>query len=233
MILLNEESEKNEEKNDDSRTDSVQDGMTIVRAGRSAFAVITVIGQIEGHYKLPQDNKTTCYEHLIPMIVAAECSDKTDGILVILNTVGGDVEAGLALAELLAGVKKPVVSLVLGGAHSIGIPLAAAADVSLVAKSATLTVHPVRTNGLTLAAKQSFDILHDMQERIIEFVCGHSRITAQRFRELMLNSGALTTDMGTVLGGEDAVNEGLLDKVATLSEAIDELEKLIIMRKRD
>ncbi len=153
-------------------------------------------------------------------------------MLIILNTVGGDVEAGLALAELIAGMEKPVVSLVLGGAHSIGIPLAAAADISLVAKTATLTVHPVRVNGLVLAVPQSFDILRDMQDRIIGFVCENSHISPERFRELMFNSSELATDIGTVLGGDDAVKEGLLDKLATLSSAFGELENLI-MKKKD
>ncbi len=192
-----------------------------------------MIGQIEGHSKLPSDSKTTCYEHLIPLLLSVECSGDIDGLLVVLNTVGGDVEAGLAIAELIAGMKKPVVSLVLGGAHSIGIPLAVAADISLVANTATLTVHPVRINGLVLAAPQSFDILRDMQERIVGFVCRNSKISPTRFRELMFNSSELATDMGTVLGGEKAVEEGLLDRTATLSTAFEELENLINEAKRD
>ncbi len=213
--------------------DMSRGGFSVVKHGAFRIACLTVIGQIEGHSKLPPDSKTTCYEHLIPLLLSAECSDETDGVLVILNTVGGDVEAGLALAELIAGMKKPVVSLVLGGAHSIGIPLAVAADVSLVAKTATLTVHPVRINGLVLAVPQSFDVLRDMQDRIIGFVCENSHISPARFRELMFNSCELATDIGTVLGGEDAVNEGLLDKIATLSDAFTELENLIIEKKRD
>lgn len=208
-------------------------GFSVVKRGAFRIACITVIGQIEGHSKLPPDSKTTCYEHLIPLLLSAECSDEIDGVLVILNTIGGDVEAGLAIAELIAGMKKPVVSLVLGGAHSIGIPLAVAADVSLVAKTATLTVHPVRINGLVLAVPQSFDVLRDMQDRIIGFVCENSHISPARFRELMFNSRELATDIGTVLGGDDAVNEGLLDKIATLSSAFSELENLIIEKKRD
>ncbi len=213
--------------------DEYRNGCTVVKRGDLRIACITVIGQIEGHSKLPSDSKTTCYEHLIPLLLSVECSADIDGLLVVLNTVGGDVEAGLAIAELIAGMKKPVVSLVLGGAHSIGIPLAVAADISLVAKTATLTVHPVRINGLVLAVPQSFDILRDMQERIVGFVCENSKISPSRFRELMFNSSELATDMGTVLGGENAVEEGLLDRTATLSAAFEELENLINEAKRD
>lgn len=208
-----------------------KDGFSVVNYGNVKIACISIIGQIEGHYKLPADNKTTCYEHLIPLLVAVECDKSIDGLLVLLNTVGGDVEAGLAIAELIAGMKKPVVSLVLGGAHSIGIPLAVAADLSLVAKTATLTVHPVRINGTVLAVPQSFEILRDMQERIIEFVAEKSDISAQRFRELMMNSDELTTDIGTVLGGDDAVKEGLLDEVSSLSGAFERLTELIAKKK--
>lgn len=208
-----------------------KDGFSVVNYGNIKIACISIIGQIEGHYKLPADNKTTCYEHLIPLLVAVECDKRIDGLLVLLNTVGGDVEAGLAIAELIAGMKKPVVSLVLGGAHSIGIPLAVAADLSLVAKTATLTVHPVRINGTVLAVPQSFEILRDMQERIIEFVAEKSDISAQRFRELMMNSDELTTDIGTVLGGDDAVKEGLLDEVSSLSGAFERLTELIAKKK--
>lgn len=208
-----------------------KDGFTVVNYGNVKIACISIIGQIEGHYKLPADNKTTCYEHLIPLLVAVECDKSINGLLVLLNTVGGDVEAGLAIAELIAGMKKPVVSLVLGGAHSIGIPLAVAADLSLVAKTATLTVHPVRINGTVLAVPQSFEILRDMQERIIEFVAEKSDISAQRFRELMMNSDELTTDIGTVLGGDEAVKEGLLDEVSSLSGAFERLTELIAKKK--
>lgn len=220
-------SEQNGESEHEENNNRTCDGFTVVKKGGCNIACISIIGQIEGHSKLPADNKTTCYEHLIPLLVSVECSEKIDGLLVILNTVGGDVEAGLAIAELIAGMTKPVVSLVLGGAHSIGIPLAVSADVSLVAETATMTVHPVRTNGLVLAVKQSFDILRDMQERIIEFVCKNSHISADRFRELMMNSDDLTTDIGTVLGGSDAVKEGLLDRVASLSDALNEAEELV------
>lgn len=230
---MSEENEFEEKRCEASGGDGTHDGFTVVARGKYRIACLTVIGQIEGHYKLPADNKTTCYEHLIPQLLSAECDAKIDGVLVILNTVGGDVEAGLAIAELIAGMTKPAVSLVLGGAHSIGIPLAVSADRSLVAKTATLTVHPVRINGLVLAVPQSFDVLKDMQDRIVDFVCDNSHISSSRFRELMFDSSELATDIGTVLGGEDAVREGLLDGVGTLSSAFDELEKIIFERKRD
>ena len=188
--------------------------------------VITVIGQIEGHYILPANHKTTKYEHVIPKIVAVEQDENMAGLLLLLNTVGGDVEAGLALAELVSGMKKPTVSLVLGGGHSIGVPLAVAAKKSMIAASATMTVHPVRLNGLVLGVRQSFEYLQNMQERIVAFVCGHSQITPDRFRTLMLATGDLLNDLGTLLDGPRAVKEGLIDGVGSLGDAVDALVAL-------
>ncbi len=194
--------------------------------GGRTFCCMTVIGQIEGHYVLSPQNKTTKYEHVIPRLVSVEQDPRVDGLLLILNTVGGDIEAGLALAELIAGMKKPVVSLVLGGGHSIGVPLAVAAKRSFIAGTATMTVHPVRMNGLVLGVPQTLAYFQNMQERIVRFVCENSRIAPERFRELMLNAGSLVTDLGTLLEGADAVKEGIIDSVGTLSDAVAALGEL-------
>ena len=177
--------------------------------------------------ELPAQNKTTKYEHLIPQIAAVEQTDEIDGLLVLLNTVGGDVEAGLAIAELIAGMKKPTVSLVLGGGHSIGVPLACSARQSFIAPSATMTVHPVRMNGLVLGVPQTLSYFDRMQERIVRFVTDNSKISSKDFRRLMMNTGELVMDVGTVLDGEKAVEEGLIDHLGGLSEAIACLYEMI------
>ena len=191
-----------------------------IREGGRLFCCLTVIGQIEGHYILSSQNKTTKYEHVIPRLVGVEQDEHIDGLLLILNTVGGDIEAGLAIAELISGMKKPTASLVLGGGHSIGVPLAVAAKRSFIAKTATMTIHPVRMNGLVLGVPQTLAYFQNMQERIVRFVCERSRIRPERFRELMLHAGDLVTDLGTLLEGEDAVREGIIDRVGTLSDAV-------------
>lgn len=188
---------------------------------------LTIIGQVEGHYILPSQNKTTKYEHVIPQLVAIEEEPKVHGLLIILNTVGGDVEAGLAIAELVAGMKKPTVSLVLGGGHSIGVPLAVAAKHSFIAQSASMTIHPVRMSGLVLGVPQTLEYFQRMQERITRFVTQNSRMTPERFYELSMNTQELVMDVGTVLTGADAVGEGLIDSVGTLSDAIDCLRGMI------
>ena len=203
----------------------IRSGAVITRRNGKTVHTVSVIGQIEGHYTLGEGQKSTKYEHLIPMLVAAENSAAIDGLLVILNTMGGDVEAGLALAELIAGMKKPTVSLVLGGGHSIGVPLAVAADCSFIAPSATMTLHPVRTNGLVLGVYQSFTYFYRMQERIVRFICAHSRISPERLQELMLKTGEMATDMGSVIDGEDAVKEGLIDRIGGISDAMEELDR--------
>ena len=204
-----------------------QDGaVTTERAGRRVYT-LTIIGQIEGHYTLTSENKTTKYEHVIPQLVAVEESPDVDGLLLLLNTVGGDIEAGLALAELIAGMEKPTVSLVLGGGHSIGVPLAVAAKRSFIVPSATMTVHPVRTTGLVLGVPQSFAYFKQMQARITRFVTAHSHISEQDFLRLSQNTDQLTTDMGTVLEGEDAVALGLIDEIGSLSAALAALYKMM------
>ena len=195
--------------------------------GRHRIHCMTVVGQIEGHYALPPDTKSTKYEHMIPQLVAVEESRDVDGVLLLLNTVGGDIEAGLALAELIAGMSKPTVSLVLGGGHSIGVPLAVAADRSFIVPSATMTIHPVRVNGVVLGVPQAFAHFQRMQERIVGFVSAHSRMSAQRFRELCMNTDELATDVGSVLDGTKAVGEGLIDRLGSLHEALETLYELI------
>ena len=210
-----------------------QDGaVTTERAGRRVYT-LTIIGQIEGHYTLTSENKTTKYEHVIPQLVAAEESPEVDGLLLLLNTVGGDIEAGLALAELIAGMKTPTVSLVLGGGHSIGVPLAVAAKRSFIVPSATMTVHPVRTTGLVLGVPQSFAYFQKMQARITRFVTAHSNISEQDFLRLSQNTDQLTTDMGTVLEGEDAVSIGLIDEVGSLCAALSALYTLIDRQEKE
>lgn len=188
---------------------------------------LTIIGQVEGHYLLPHDNKTTKYEHVIPLLVSVEEDPRVDGMLILLNTVGGDVEAGLAIAEVISGMKKPTVSIVLGGGHSIGIPLAVSAKKSFIAKSASMTVHPVRTTGLTLGVPQTFEYFQRMQDRITTFVTEHSAISRENYMRLVMNTGELVMDVGTVLDGERAVTEGLIDAVGTVSDAIEALYRMI------
>ncbi len=188
---------------------------------------LSVIGQIEGHYILPPQNKTTKYEHIMPALVAIEQDRSIEGLIIIINTVGGDVEAGLALAELISSMKTPTVSIVVGGGHSIGVPLAVSARRSFIVRSATMTIHPVRLTGLVLGVPQTLSYFEKMQERIVRFVADNSKMSPERFKELMLRTGELVMDVGSVLTGEDAVAEGLIDAVGGLSEAIDCLYKMI------
>lgn len=195
--------------------------------GKHRIHCLTVIGEIEGHSVLPPQSKTTKYEHIIPQLISVEQDNNIDGLLIILNTVGGDVEAGLAIAELIAGMKKPTVSLVLGGGHSIGVPLAVAAKRSFIVRSATMTIHPVRTTGLVLGVPQTLNYFERMQGRITRFVTENSKISEKEFVELLMNTGELVTDMGTVLDGEKAVSVGLIDELGTLSDIIDCLDDMI------
>ena len=195
-------------------------GIVPATKGRHAIYCLTVIGTIEGHSLAPDNQKSTKYEHVIPQLVDIEEDPAIEGLLVILNTVGGDVEAGLALAELISGVSKPSATLVLGGGHSIGIPLAVSARKSFIVPTATMTVHPVRHSGMVLGVPQTLRYFEQMQERIVSFVTEHSKITARRFTQLMHNTGELVMDMGTVLDGRRAVKEKLIDELGGLSDAL-------------
>ena len=225
------ENNKTEEK-EKSASDQIKEyGSVSVFSGKHKIYCITIIGEIEGHNVLPEQSKTTKYEHLIPQLVAIEESDEIEGLLVILNTVGGDVEAGLALAELIAGMKKPTVTFVLGGGHSIGVPLAVAAKKSFIAPSATMTIHPVRMNGLMIGVPQMMDHFARMQERITGFIVRNSKMSAERFTELMMNTGEMVTDVGSILDGERAVDEGLIDSLGTLNDVIQCLYRMIEQNK--
>ncbi|PWK15467.1 ClpP family protease [Tumebacillus permanentifrigoris] len=200
---------------------------TVPDTGASNIYCISVIGQVEGHVVLPPQNKTTKYEHVIPQLVGAEQDKKIEGVLIILNTVGGDVEAGLALAEMIASLSKPTVTLVLGGGHSIGVPIATASDYSFIAETATMTIHPIRLTGLVIGVPQSFEYLERMQERVVRFVTTHSGITEHRFRELMLRTGELARDIGTTVVGRDAVEYGLINEIGGIGPALRKLNGLI------
>lgn len=189
---------------------------------------LTVIGQIEGHMLLPPQSKATKYEHIIPLLVSIEESRDIKGLLVILNTMGGDVEAGLAISEMIAGMKKPVVSLVLGGGHSIGVPLAVSSKYSFIAPSATMTVHPVRFSGTIIGVPQAFQYLSRMQDRVINFVVSNSNINREYLKKIISETGEMANDVGTILSGEDAVSCGLIDNVGTISDAIEKLNSMIL-----
>ena len=194
------------------------------------FQCISIIGQIEGHYVLPEGQKATKYEQVIPLLVSIEESEDVDGVLIILNTMGGDVEAGLALAEMIASMTKPTVSLVLGGGHSIGVPLATAAKRSFIVPSATMTIHPVRISGMVVGVPQSFRYMSEMQKRIIDFICAHSRADAEAVRELMMRPDQLATDCGSIIEGNEAVKYGIIDEVGGLDRALACLRQ---MRKKN
>lgn len=220
--------EKGEPYNDGD-SGSLPDDCGSILTDREGCSIrtITLIGQIEGHYLCPSTQKTTKYEHLLPLLVSVEESGEIDGLLMMLNTVGGDVEAGLAIAELVASMKKPTVSLVLGGGHSIGVPLAVAAKRSFIVPSATMTVHPVRISGTVVGAPQTYRYFEKMQNRITDFVVRNSSIDRERFTALLMRTDDIATDVGTILEGEDAVREGLIDRVGGLGEALGELRSMI------
>ncbi len=225
----NIEAEKCEEK---VKTDEIKEfGKTVISNPRGNIHCLTIIGQIEGHIILPPQNKTTKYEHVIPQLVAIEENIEIDGLLLILNTVGGDVEAGLAIAEMISSMSKPTVSLVLGGGHSIGVPMAVSTDFSFIAPSATMTIHPIRLNGMVIGVPQTYEYFDKMQERVVQFVTKNSSITRERFRELMLKIGELANDVGTVLFGEEAVRNGIISSVGGLSCALDKLYELISLKR--
>ncbi|SMF81923.1 ATP-dependent Clp protease proteolytic subunit ClpP [Paenibacillus uliginis N3/975] len=213
--------------------DTIQQlGQTSVPAGgESNIFCMTIIGQIEGHIVLPPQNKTTKYEHIIPQLVAAEQNPRIEGLLIILNTVGGDVEAGLAIAEMIASLTKPTVTVVIGGGHSIGVPIAVASSYSFIAESATMTIHPIRMSGLVIGVPQTFEYMEKMQERVVRFVTSHSRITEQQFKDLMFKTGELNRDIGTAVAGIDAVKYGLMNQVGGIGQALARLNGMIGERK--
>ena len=218
----------------DENDDRIKEyGTSTIKTERGNIHCLTVIGQIEGHMLLPPQNKSTKYEHILPQLVYVEETSDIDGMLILLNTVGGDVEAGLAIAEMISSMKKPTVSLVLGGGHSIGVPLAVSADYSFIARSATMTVHPIRTNGLVIGVPQSFEYLWKIQERITDFVVRNSNISHDKFTNLLLNNADIANDVGTVLFGKDAAECGLIDEVGGLSDAIDKLYSFIGKNKNE
>ncbi|MBQ6847634.1 MAG: ATP-dependent Clp protease proteolytic subunit [Clostridia bacterium] len=220
--------EEKEKKNQDSEIDQIKELGSIETDGaRHKIHCLTIIGEIEGHNVLPEQSKTTKYEHVIPQLVDIEESSEIEGLLIILNTVGGDVEAGLAIAELISGMKKPTVSFVLGGGHSIGVPLAVSAKKSFIAPSATMTVHPVRSNGLMIGVPRMMNHFARMQARITDFVVEHSNITAEKFTELMMNTKEMVTDVGSVISGDKAVSVGLIDEIGTLNQVIESLYEMI------
>ncbi|MCL6638462.1 MAG: ATP-dependent Clp protease proteolytic subunit [Firmicutes bacterium] len=200
---------------------------------KSNIHCLTIIGQIEGHLVLPPQNKTTKYEHMIPQLVALEQAPEIEGVLIVLNTVGGDVEAGLAIAEMIASMSKPTVSVVLGGGHSIGVPIAVSAWHSFIANTASMTIHPIRLNGLVIGVPQTYEYLDKMQDRVVRFVTGHSRISEEKFRELMFRTGELARDIGTVLIGREAVECGLIDSVGGIGDAVQKLKELVDEWKRN
>lgn len=204
---------------------------TLPAPAPSSIHLLNIIGQVEGHVVLPPQNKTTKYEHLVPQLAAVEQNANIEGLLVILNTVGGDVEAGLAIAEMIKTLSKPTVSLVLGGGHSIGVPIAVSTDYSFIAESATMTIHPIRLTGLVIGVPQTYEYLDKMQDRVVDFVCKNAQISTANFRELMFSTGGLARDIGTVLVGKDAVSAGLIHQVGGMSDALKKVNDLAAMKK--
>ncbi|MBQ8509543.1 MAG: ATP-dependent Clp protease proteolytic subunit [Clostridia bacterium] len=219
---------ENEKKSSEDKLEEIERlGVSVTKSGKGTIQCLTIIGQIEGHYLLGDNAKATKYEHIIPLLCSIEESGEIDGLLVILNTVGGDVEAGLAIAELIASMKKPTVSIVLGGGHSIGVPLAVAAKRSFIVPSATMTIHPVRTNGLVVGVPQSFEYLRRMQGRISDFIARNSKVEPAKLTELMMRTDEIATDVGSIIDGAEAVKLGLIDEVGGLDAALDALHGMV------
>ncbi len=217
-----EEKSRTDEKN----FEEIEKSGAVALGGEGEFYCLSIIGQIEGHYVLDSNQKATKYDHMIPLLVALEENEKIDGVLIVLNTMGGDVEAGLALAELIASMKKPTVTLVLGGGHSIGVPLAVSGRMSFIVPSATMTIHPVRTTGLVLGVPQAFDYLTEMQNRIIRFIVSHSAVKEEDFRAMMMRTDRMANDIGSIIEGDEAVACGLIDRVGGLSDALAALREM-------
>lgn len=234
----NSETEKNQAENSQSEEKDkleyiIKSGSVISSSGGETIHCLTIIGQIEGHYLLGDGQKATKYEHLIPLLVSVEESSDIDGLLVVLNTMGGDVEAGLAIAEMISSMSKPTVSLVLGGGHSIGVPLAVSACKSFIVPSATMTVHPVRISGTVVGVPQTYYYFERMQNRIMNFVTSHSDITEEKFRSLLMRTDQIATDVGSIIDGKEAVECGLIDKIGGLSDAIGALREMIKEKKKE
>lgn len=228
---------KDEKKTDEKQSESEKaseefeyindSGSVVTKNKNETIHCLTIIGQIEGHYALGEGQKATKYEHLIPLLVSIEESEEIDGVLIVLNTMGGDVEAGLALAEMISSMKKPTVSLVLGGGHSIGVPLAVSAKKSFIVPSATMTIHPVRITGLVVGVPQTFTYFSEMQKRIVKFICRNSKANEDDINNLMMRPDMLATDVGSIISGEEAVKHGIIDEVGGLDRALSELRKMI------
>ncbi|SFK28036.1 ATP-dependent protease ClpP, protease subunit [Halobacillus dabanensis] len=225
--------EKDQSKSQSSLVDKIQQlgQSSVPQPADSNIHVLPIIGQVEGHVQLPSQNKTTKYEHLIPQLIAIEQNPKIEGLVVLLNTVGGDVEAGLAISEMISSLSKPTVSIVLGGGHSIGVPIAVSADYSFIVETATMTIHPIRMTGLVIGVPQTFEYMDKMQDRVISFVTGHSNVAEEKFKELMFDKGNLTRDIGTNVVGQQAVDHGLIDAVGGVKEAMLKLNELIEQNK--
>lgn len=224
---MEEQQERQEE-----RRDIEELGSAVIRTQRGTIHTLTIVGQVEGHQLLPPSAKTTKYEHVLPLLAMVEESDEIDALLVLLNTVGGDIEAGLGIAEMIAGMKKPTVSLVLGGGHSIGVPLAVAAGTSFIAPSAAMTIHPVRLSGTVIGVSQMFNYFQRTQDRILQFVTRNSKVKREDFIKLMLNTGEMAADIGSIIYGEEAVALGLIDRVGGLSDALECLHGQIEERRK-
>jgi ATP-dependent protease ClpP protease subunit len=225
-----EEDKKNEKENEELKDKKIEEfGQTVLESGNREHKIhlLSIIGEIEGHECLPQHNKTTKYEHVLPQLAAIEDSKEIDGLLILINTVGGDVEAGLAISEMIASLSKPTVSLVLGGSHSIGVPLAVSADYSYIVPTATMIIHPVRMNGTVLGVTQTFEYFEKIQARIIKFVVDHSNINYDEFKTLMLDTNQLAKDMGSILEGKETVNKGIINEVGGIKDALSKINDMI------
>lgn len=226
------ENTNNPDMKEQEREQLIELGSDVTNGKGGKIYTLTIIGQVEGHQVLPENCKTTKYEHVLPLLAGIEESDDIDGLLLLLNTVGGDIEAGLAIAEMISGMKKPTVSLVLGGGHSIGIPLAVCTKKSFITPTASMTVHPVRMTGLVVGAPQTFRYFQRIQEQIVEFVANNSKISKAKFEHYMMATGEMATDVGTILYGKEAVSSGLIDRLGNLSDALSALHRMIDRQKK-
>ncbi len=222
----------NPDRMEQEREQMTELGTSAVKTNYGVIYTLSIIGQIEGHQTLPENVKTTKYEHILPLLAGIEENEEIGGLLLLLNTVGGDIEAGLAIAELISGMKKPTVSLVLGGGHSIGVPLAVAAKKCMIAQSASMTIHPVRMTGMVIGAPQTYQYFNKVQDQILDFVTAHSKITKAQLLHYMMATGEIATDVGTVLYGQEAVDCGLIERVGSLGDALDCLHRLIERNQR-